>query len=136
MITDVTIPKHDRPKSRALWGDFLIFCLSKQRRTKGGRSNIGYKERYEAKDKATIEVRACPDTARSIAQRIAQFVKTLVDRAKQVAIVNGLNRNASPRVILPHLIFLLSEGKILSEAEFPVSAIRIRALAVRRSITT
>lgn len=59
----------------------------------GGSSSNGYMERYEANDRASIDVKERPLTAFDIEYRIAQEVKTLVGRPIQVAMVNGLNRN-------------------------------------------
>lgn len=61
----------------------------------GGRSRIGYIERYEAKARATIVLKERPATALDMPWRMAQVVKTLVGRPIQVAIVKGLNRKLS-----------------------------------------
>jgi hypothetical protein len=65
---------------------------SKHKSANGGKSNIGYIERYEAMDNANMDVKEDPVTAFEMACRIAQVVKTLVGRPIQVAIVKGLNR--------------------------------------------
>lgn len=70
----------------------LDLLLSQHNKIKGGRSSIGYIERYAAKDMANIEVKEAPATAFEIAWRIAQVVNTLVGRPIHVAIVKGLKR--------------------------------------------
>lgn len=50
-------------------------------------------ERYEAKDRANMDVNEFPATAFAIACSIAQVVNTLVGRPMHVAMVKGLNRN-------------------------------------------
>ena len=45
-----------------------------------------------AKERLTIPVRGAPDMAAETAWRMAQVVKTLVERPRHVAIVKGLKR--------------------------------------------
>lgn len=49
-------------------------------------------DRYEANEMATMALKGEPDRAFAMAKRIAQFVKTLVERPMQVARVYGLNK--------------------------------------------
>jgi hypothetical protein len=49
-------------------------------------------ERYEAKDRAIMALMGAPPMAFAMAWRMAHVVKTLVERPRQVAIVNGLKR--------------------------------------------
>lgn len=53
---------------------------------------MGYIERYEAKERANIEVNELPTTAFPMALSMAQVVKTLVGRPIHVRIVKGLKR--------------------------------------------
>lgn len=58
----------------------------------GGSSSIGYMERYEAKARTSMAFSGEPEMALATACRMAHVVKTLVERPRQVATVNGLNR--------------------------------------------
>lgn len=57
------------------------------------KSNAGYRDRYDAKPRANIAFTLLPSTAFETANKIPEVAKTLVDRARHVAIVKGLNRN-------------------------------------------
>lgn len=63
----------------------------------GGRSRAGYKDRYEARPNASIELIGLPETAWETAQSMATLVKTLVGLPRQVAIVKGLKRYLASR---------------------------------------
>jgi len=65
---------------------------SKHSRSNGGRRRAGYSARYEASPNANMELIGFPVTALAIAMSVAQFVKMLVGRPMQLAMVKGLKR--------------------------------------------
>lgn len=86
---------------------------------------------------------------------MAQFVKTLVGRPRHVAIVSGLNRylyaplagkyrtlssngisHAAPTAVLSHRVSFLEDVNNRDDTASPESAIRMRALAHKRSTKT
>jgi len=58
----------------------------------GGSNSVGYRERYDARPNDSTELTGLLVTAFETASSIAQFVKTLVGRPRQVAMVKGLKR--------------------------------------------
>jgi hypothetical protein len=66
---------------------------------------------------------------------MAAFVKALVDRPKQPAMVKGFRRYTMLSVEPSRRSFFLGEVKSLLETASPESAILARAIAFARSIT-
>ena len=59
----------------------------------GGRRRAGYRERYAERARRRTESAGRPLTAWAIDARMTVLEKTIVGRARQVAIVKGLKRN-------------------------------------------
>lgn len=121
-----------------------LACRSWHSSMSGGSKRAGCNERHEARPNASIELIGFPLTALEIAKSIAQFVKTLVGRPRQLAMVKGLKRYllthqsgarivslicayAAPTATLSHLICFLGDVKRRDEADSPDSAIWMRA---------
>ena len=73
---------------------------------------MGYNERYEARARASIELTGFLMTALAIAYKIATFVKTLVGRPRQAAIVRGLKRYLLATVNPTDRTFLANAGPL------------------------
>lgn len=92
----------------------------------GGSRSKGYIDRYDAKDSAIMALMGAPWTALAMACRMAAVVKTLVDRPRHVAIVNGLKRNLADGVSNLLLIRTRLDGLTLPQrcarsSAFPVA---------------
>lgn len=123
--------------------------LSQHRTRRGGRSRIGYIDRYAANAVAIMHDKDFPSTAFAIAWSIAHVVKTEVGRPRQDTMVKGLNRNLCIRLVCAHhtclrtyataiakplhFCALLGDLKYFEAPASPESAMLIRASALHRS---
>jgi hypothetical protein len=114
--------------------DCVFAARASYRRTRsGGNRSMGCMDMYAARARDKTKVMLAPCAALAMAVRTKRFERADVERARQVAMVNGLNRKPAAMARLLHLRCLLEDVKRRVATFCPLSAICARAFALKRS---